>query len=544
MVDERSQEMTGTRVFLREPILRLLILGLLFVAALGLRLYGINHPPMEFYPVRQYHGALLARGFYEWLMTGNLKTVPPDGIIEPPILELATSLAYLVFGEHLWIPRLLSTLCWMVGGVFLYLIAKRIVSPNAAVFSVFFYLFVPYSVFASRAFMSDPLMVMLMVASIFTILNYHERPSTRRLIVAAVASSIAIFAKPGICLFQLFGAFVSLAVYRQGVWRSLISSHSLIFAALSTLPTGLYYLYGTVVATFLRGQASGKVDPQLLLNVSFWRGWIVSIWVVVGAIAFVGALFGILLVRKGLPRALMIGLWSGYLLFGLTFTHHIHTHSYYSLQLIPVVALSMGPVGASVMTYLNHTVNPNHLGRVALRSYGTVIVLALSLSVLIVGMVEYKLGLVEYKSSISHIAEQERVAPIYARYVATLQEIGEVVDHSDRTLFLYGCPRFVGESNCGWALMYHGRLSGHSWQYPERIIREGRIQMVLDNKRDIDTERRFSQRLKNRSPEYFIMSKGWWKVEETKELRRLLTENFPVTARGADYVVFHLTEKT
>jgi hypothetical protein len=68
--------------------------------------------------------------------------------------------------------------------------------------------------------------------------------------------------------------------------------------------------------------------------------------------------------------------------------------------------------------------------------------------------------------------------------------------------------------------------------------------MVLDNKRDIDTERRFSQRLKNRSPEYFIMSKGWWKVEETKELRRLLTENFPVTARGADYVVFHLTEKT
>src|SRR5829696_10157681 len=159
MVHERSQEMTGTRIFLREPILRLLILGLLFVAALGLRLYGINHPLMEFYPVRQYHGALLARGFYEWLMTGNLKTVPPDGIIEPPILELVASFAYLISGgEHLWIPQVLSALFWMVGGIFLYLIAKKIVSPNAALFSVAFYLFVPYGVLASRAFMPDPLM--------------------------------------------------------------------------------------------------------------------------------------------------------------------------------------------------------------------------------------------------------------------------------------------------------------------------------------------------------------------------------------------------
>ena len=536
--------MTGTRFF-REPVLRPLVLGFLFIAALGIRIYGINQPPMEFYPVRQYHGALLARGFYEWLLTGNLKTVPPDGIIEPPILELATSLAYLVLGgEHLWVPRLLSTLCWIAGGVFIYLIAKRIVSANAAVFSVFFFLFVPYSVFASRAVMPDPLMVMLLVAGIFTILRYHEQPSTRRLIVAAAASSLAIFAKPGICLFQLFGAFVCLAVYRQGVWRSLINPHFLMFAVVSILPTGLYYLYGTVVAAFLRGQASGKVEPQLLLTVSFWRDWIASIWVVVGAIAFIGALFGVLLFRKGLPRALMIGLWSGYLLFGVTFTHHIHTHSYYSLQLIPVVALSLAPVGAWVMQYLNQTLNPNHLGRVALRSYAGVIVLAFSLSVLVVGIAEYKLGLVEYGSSITRIAEQQRVAPIYARYVAAFQEIGQAVNHSDRTLFLYGCPRYVGQPNCGWALMYHGRLSGHSWPYPERIVREGKIQMVIDEKREINAERRLSQYLKNRSPEYFIISQGWWKAEETKDLRRLLTENFPMTARGAGYVVFDLTERT
>src|SRR5215210_6935865 len=98
--------MTEIRSVFREPVLRLLMLGVLFVAAFCLRLYGINQPPMEFGMLRQYHGALLARGFYEWWLTGDLKTVPPDGIIEPPILEILTSLAYLISGgEHLWIPR-------------------------------------------------------------------------------------------------------------------------------------------------------------------------------------------------------------------------------------------------------------------------------------------------------------------------------------------------------------------------------------------------------------------------------------------------------
>jgi 4-amino-4-deoxy-L-arabinose transferase-like glycosyltransferase len=171
MGEVMSEDITRKRSFLQGSTLRLLVLGIVFVAAFCLRLYGIDQLPMGFVPVREYHGALLGRGFYEWWLTGNLKTIPPDGIIEPPILELVASFAYLIVGgEHLWIPRVLSALFWMVGAVFLYLIANRIVSPNAALFSVFFYLFVPYSVLASGAFMPDPLMVMLLVISVFTIL--------------------------------------------------------------------------------------------------------------------------------------------------------------------------------------------------------------------------------------------------------------------------------------------------------------------------------------------------------------------------------------
>ncbi len=298
---------------------------------------------MDFQEVRQYHSALLARGFYEGLLFGEIESAPPDGIIEPPVIELAVSFAYYTFGgEYLWIPRLLSAVFWTIGGVFLYLVARKIVSQiPAAAFSVCFYLFVPFSVLPSRAFMPESLMIMMLLISIFTILRYHEQPSTRRLAIAATASSLAMFVKPGICFFQIFGAFVSLAIYREGIRGSLTSLRLLIFAVLSLLPTGLFYLYGMLIGGFLQGHIQDKIRPDLLLKESFWIGWLQQIGIVVGYVALVGALVGILVLRAGLPRVLIIGLWIGYFLFGLSFTFHVRSHDYYSLQLIPVVALSL-----------------------------------------------------------------------------------------------------------------------------------------------------------------------------------------------------------
>jgi hypothetical protein len=510
------------RSFLREPILRLVILGMLFVTALCLRLYGIQHPPMEFHTVRQYHGALLARGLYEWWLTGNLRTLPPDGIIEPPILEFIASFFYLIAGgELLWIPRLLSALFWMVGGIFLYLIAKKIVSPNAAIFSVFFYLFVPYSVLSSRAFMPDPLMVMLLVIAIFTIVRYHEQPhSTRRLIVAAVASSLAVFVKPGICLFQILGAFAALSVYRQGMRRSLLSWQMVVFAVLSVLPTALYYLYGTVGAGFLQGQVQAKLVPEYILATYYWGGWLRCIKVVVGYVALAGALFGVLVCRSGLVRALLLGLWGGYFIFGLVFTYHIHTQDYYSLQLIPVVALSLCPVVELVM---------KHLRQVGLHSVAGPIIVALSVLVLIVGAVEHR-------QTISMIAAQDNAATVFARRVAAYKEIGRSANHSQRVLFLTR-----DEGDYGWPLMYHGRLSGPTWLLPSRSREEplSTYSKHLEERLDIYSMRLYSYS-RTRSLEYFIISRESWKGEDYEDLRTFLTDNLPMIGREDYYVVFDL----
>jgi hypothetical protein len=50
-------------------------------------------------------------------------------------------------------------------------------------------------------------------------------------------------------------------------------------------------------------------------------------------------------------QGLMIGLWSGYLLYGMFFDYHVATHDYYHLPFIPIVALSLGPIGGWVAAH-------------------------------------------------------------------------------------------------------------------------------------------------------------------------------------------------
>jgi hypothetical protein len=64
------------------------------------------------------------------------------------------------------------------------------------------------------------------------------------------------------------------------------------------------------------------------------------------ALLIVCGLAAVVLASLGIARTagqttpLLIGLWLGYLAFGLAFTMHISTHLYYSLPIVPIVALS------------------------------------------------------------------------------------------------------------------------------------------------------------------------------------------------------------
>jgi 4-amino-4-deoxy-L-arabinose transferase-like glycosyltransferase len=490
---------------------RLLILGVLFAAALGIRLYHINEPPLRFHATRQYRSLLIARSYYldsqssvpRWMKQIADISRQRQGMLEPPILPFLVSLGYrLVGGEHFWIPQFLSSMFWLIGGGFLYLIACRLTDGAAALFATAFYLLLPFAVVASRSFQPDPLMIMLLLASILAVLHYHESPSSLRLGAAAITAAGAFLIKP-VCLFTILGAFVAPAIARQGVWRGLVSRDTLCFTSVMLLPTLGIYLYGLWTGRFLVGEAEKTLLPELWASRFFWRSWLTNIEITVGWGSFLGGLLGTLLLRQGLPFALLIGLWTGYAIFGLVFNYNLATHDYYQLQLIPIVALSLGQVATLVLRELRER-QPGLVGRLPV---GAILLLALYLA----------LAVARGKLDTSGAAQEVR----------RKEEIGNRVDHSSRTIFLsadYGVP-----------LEYHGLLSGFAWPIASDLEWE-----QLAGQRGLDAGERFEEWFAKYSPEYFIVE-DLQEFEHQTDLKRFLTSRFPIIAQSPDYLIFGLS---
>src|SRR5215831_19882389 len=488
---------------------RLLIISFLFVAALGIRLYHINEPPLEFHATRQYRSLIITRGYYFDSSTSipererrvAFLSRQKQGILEPPIMEFLVSIGYhLLGGERFWLPRLLSSLFWLIGGAFLYLIGKRITDADAALFGTAFYLFLPFGIIASRSFQPDPLMMMLMLASVFAILRYYDAPSNARLMVAAVVSSLAFVVKPH-SVFAILGAFTAIAIYRQGIRRAIMSQTLLVFITIILLPTITIYIYNVVTGRFFPHEAWKTLLPQLWMSSFFWRNWVNNIGLTVGFIPFIGALLGFLFFREGLPRSLMIGLWTGYVIFGLVLNYNFATHDYYQLQLIPIVGLSIGPLLALVMNYFKQ----NHLPLRLRMAAWTILFVALLLSLA--------------------IARSRLVNPDFELKVSLKQEIGELVNHSTKTIFLsadYGVP-----------LEYHGLLSGSPWPLASDLEWER-----LAGVPTLDAEARFTAWFSKFSPDYFIVE-DLQEFEQQRDLKRFLSK-FPIVSQNNDYMIFKL----
>ncbi len=148
-----------------------LILILLFGLGLGIRLYQLTNPPLDFHPTRQLLSAIKARGMYyqgrsdvpavqrqfavqEWKSKAE---------IEPEIVERLAALIYRFTGEQIWIGRIDSSVFWIIGGIFLFLLLRDLVSFDGALIGTAFYLFLPWGVIASRSFQPDPLMVLFII---------------------------------------------------------------------------------------------------------------------------------------------------------------------------------------------------------------------------------------------------------------------------------------------------------------------------------------------------------------------------------------------
>ena len=355
-----------------------LTLVILFLAAISIRLYDLTDLPLDFHPTRQLFSALKARGMYYQSLTdapaeqrqfaiqqGKLRAT-----IEPEILEKLTVFTWKFTGEELWVARIYSSLFWLIGGIFIYLLALDLFSRDGALFATAFYLLLPYGVLASRSFQPDPLMVALIVGfwwavnrwstsltpnSYLASPNPHpaSRDSLKFTILASLLGGLAIFVKLNAAFFVIGGA-LGAALGRASVRDLLRDKQVWAMIVLGILPGAAWVAYG-LARGFLGQQFGGRFMPELFLSPSFYLGWADMLNNVLGLFTFALALLGLLLVNDKPTRALLLGLWGAYLTFAIFFDYHISTHDYYSLPLIPIAALALTPLADALFARLAAT---------------------------------------------------------------------------------------------------------------------------------------------------------------------------------------------
>jgi len=480
----------------------LLAVGLLLLG-LGLRLVDLTDQPLDFHPTRQLRGAIIARSLYYQLepdidpvdrqqALANTRAV---GQYEPPLLEALVALSYrAVGGEYLWIANIYSALMWLIGGIFLYDLARRMTSPPGAVLALGYYLILPFAVQASRAFQPDPAMVMWIILACYALYRWSETPTWKWALLAGLFGGIAALTKI-MALFVLAAVAVVVVLATLGVRRFWRSPQVWVMALLILLPPAAYYLGSQGYATdYLEDRT--VTFGRLLLDPGFYVRWISLAQDLVGLAAILLGLVGVV-ISKPRSRVFLAGMWVGYLAYGLFFNYYMYTHSYYHLQLVPVIGLSLAPLGE--LLYERIRLQPKAWQVV---SGGAILVL------------------VFYLVTLSVV---ERRAADYRQEPAYWQEIATALPRDGRIIAL--------AQDYGLRLMYYGKQNISLW--PPR----GERQLATlrgQNKAFADY---FAN--KTEGKDYFLIT-AFKQLEDQPDLEGYLKENYPLMAEGSGYLLYDL----
>jgi len=247
------------------------------------------------------------------------------------------------------VSRIYTSLFWIIGGLALFDLARRMTSFGGGLVALGYFLVLPFAVQASRSFQPDPGMVMWIVLTVYFLFRWSGKRSWLWAILAGLAGGICILTKI-VAGYILAGAAIALVLYTLGFKRFWRSLQVWVMAFLMVTPSIIYY-------TSREGRASQYVTgwtlalSHLLIEPSFYVRWLNLVQSLMGLAPLILALIGVLISRPR-NRILLVGLWAGYAAYGFFLPYQMYTHSYYHLQLVPIIALSLAPVAQLIIDRL------------------------------------------------------------------------------------------------------------------------------------------------------------------------------------------------
>ncbi len=491
-----------SKIFLWIVIATLLLLGF------AIRMVDLTDPPLDFHPTRQLRSAIIARTLYyrglpetdDWQRQVALSQYTGEGIIEPLVMETIVATTYRVIGsDPVWVARVYSSLFWVIGGLGIYFLTSAMTSPDGGVLATAYYLFIPFGIIASRSFQPDPLMVMLIVLALWAVYYWYRKPTWKTAILAGILAGLALFVK-AVALFPILFGIAAFLLVSKGIKNTIKDPQIWLIAGLSVLPMVAYTVYGVYILGSMESQFLGRFFPEMWRDLGFYFSWEDMATGIVGYGPVFLALLGTLLFSSWGLRAFGIGLWVGYFLFGLTFPYHFTTHSYYHLPLIPIIAISLAPVGALLLRPLAD-LRPKILVGIG--------VVGILFAAIVIKAWDVRLDLAR---------EDFRHEP------AHWANIGEVIDHN---------PSVVGLVHD-----YGNRLTYYGWVTPKIWPPLGQQNLRnMQGKPAIEVKEWFDERAGNK--DFFLVTMKR-QFEKQPELKKLLEENFPVYAEGDGYLIYDL----
>jgi 4-amino-4-deoxy-L-arabinose transferase-like glycosyltransferase len=502
----------------RIPWIAIAIPIILLLFGVGLRLYDLTDPPIDFHPTRQLRNAIVARGVYY--------TIDPDadpsarelarsfmdstGKYEPPLLENLVGFTYYIVGsEYLWISRIYTTIFWIIGGIAVYVLAYRMakehlvhspISPTAylaASISLAYYMVLPFGVQASRSFQPDPGMVMLVTLCILFLYLWSDSQKWSWAVLAGLAGGFAILTK-AVAGYVIAGGAIAV-VFQTFGWKHIFRKAQVwAMAGLMLAPTLIFY----------SGQSGRAAEyfsnwtlalSHLLLQPGTYVRWFNFVQNLFGLTVLLLALIGIF-IAKPRDRTLLLGLLVGYFVYGLTLPYQMYTHNYYHLVLVPIISIALLPLSILVIRKI--------LDLDPVWKFATGIA---------------ALAFLLFSAWIA-------ILPMHAEDFHTessyWQEIASQLPEEGKILAL--------TQDYGYRLMYFGWRKVNLW--PNRA--EQKLMDLRGN--DKEFESYFEKKAADAS--FFVVT-SFNQFNDQPELKKHLYENFPVISEQDDYLIFDLYGK-
>lgn len=332
-----------------------LLLSLIVIGGLIFRLYKINNPIADWHSWRQADTASVARNFikdgYNFFRpqvdnfgaTNELRVENSDRLFftEPPIYQSIVYVLYSIFGVKEYLARLVSVFFSLGSIIFLYLIVRKFLGIRIALWSSFFYAFLPYAVYYSRTTLPEPLTTFCALLGFFVLLKWKDKDSFLLLFFSSIFFSLSFALNPFRLVYLLPVIYLFFKKYKLYFLKSY---KFWFFMVVSVIPLILWRYYitsyppGIPASNWLFNEGGIRFTGAFFI-------WIFNVRLgelILGTWGLIFLIIGIIR-RPGEREGWLFHLWLlGMIAYLFIVAKGNVTHDYYQFPLIPVLVIFLG----------------------------------------------------------------------------------------------------------------------------------------------------------------------------------------------------------